>query len=214
MLPKFQRVRFSITCGRSICHGADGRASGSLAATQRAGPRYSPQRWRTRCFTKTSAIGARSPTIVGWHPGRGAAAGSIASRGSASQAIPALASRRSSWPGCGGAIIRIAGTASGSPRAPPTPANGIKRHDRPGAQADRAVALSRHWSGSRTGRDEGITTQLRAGAAELVAAASAGWMMTVPAMGRTNCRFVDGSHPSWLPRRNVGTDQAIRPDMR
>jgi hypothetical protein len=68
--------------------------------------RHLPQRWSTRFFTKTSAIGARSPAIAGWRPVRGAAAGWIASRESARPAIRAPASRRSNWHGCGGGISR------------------------------------------------------------------------------------------------------------
>ena len=54
----------------------------------------------------------------------GAAAASIANRGSARQATPVLASRRSSSPGCGCGISRTARSAGGLPRAPPTRVNG------------------------------------------------------------------------------------------
>jgi len=38
--------------------------------------------------------------------------------------------------------------------------------------------------------------------------------MTVPPVGKGNSRFVDGSHPLWLPllpasKRKVGTEQAV-----
>jgi transposase len=51
----------------------------------------------------------------------------------------------------------------------------------------------------------------RTTAALRFAAVRAGWMMTVPPMGRTDSRFVDGSHPQGFlaaSMRNVGPDHA------
>jgi transposase len=63
-------------------------------------------------------------SYFGLTPVHGAAAASIANRGSARQATPVLASRRSSSPGCGCGISRTARSAGGLPRAPPTRVNG------------------------------------------------------------------------------------------
>src|SRR5215211_4222900 len=68
----------------------------------------------------------------------------------------------------------------------------------------------------RRGSGQGVNINQR-GSATALTAVSAGRMVTVPPLGQQDSRFVDGSHSFGFlaaSTRNVGTGEAVRPDMR